>query len=232
MYRLGRYRRTDKMSDLICENYSMLLVMSRFGIPVGFGDLTIEEVCTKDNVDVRTFLTVVNLLICGEKDPGEQDPGMLSIPSLITYLKNSHTYFLGFRLPTIRSKLIEVLDSSDSQISTAIIRFYDEYVEQVKRHMEYEEQTLFPYIDSLLAGKKDPFYQIKVFCMQHDQIDAKLSELKNIIIKYYSSGNTNELNSVLFDIFSCSGDLASHNFIEDHLLVPEISRLERNVRKK
>ena len=26
------YRETDKMSDLICENYPMVLVMSRFGI--------------------------------------------------------------------------------------------------------------------------------------------------------------------------------------------------------
>ena len=28
----GKYRETSKMSDLICENYPMVLVMSRFGI--------------------------------------------------------------------------------------------------------------------------------------------------------------------------------------------------------
>ena len=32
MYKLGRYKQTDRMSDLICENYPMLLVISRFGI--------------------------------------------------------------------------------------------------------------------------------------------------------------------------------------------------------
>ena len=32
MYKNGMYRETDKMSDLICENYPMVLVMSRFGI--------------------------------------------------------------------------------------------------------------------------------------------------------------------------------------------------------
>ena len=232
MYRLGKYRRTDKMSDLICENYSMLLVMSRFGIPVGFGDLTIEEVCTKNNVDVRTFLAVVNLLISGEKDAGDYDPGVLSIPSLMDYLKSSHSYFLDFKFPSIRNSLLDVLGPADKQITDAIIGFFDDYVDQVRKHMEYEEITVFPYINSLLAGKKDPSYQIKAFCIQHDQVETRLSELKNIIIKYYPSGNTNEWNGVLFDLFSCSSDLASHNYIEDNLLVPVISQLEHNLRRK
>ena len=29
MYKNGKYRETDKMSDLICENYPMVLVMIR-----------------------------------------------------------------------------------------------------------------------------------------------------------------------------------------------------------
>ena len=32
-----RYAETDKMSELICENYKLLLVMSRFGLSLGFG---------------------------------------------------------------------------------------------------------------------------------------------------------------------------------------------------
>ena len=61
MYKLGRYKQTDRMSDLICENYPMLLVLSRFGISLGFGDKTIGEVCEDSGVDTKTFLTIVNL---------------------------------------------------------------------------------------------------------------------------------------------------------------------------
>ena len=35
------------------------------------------------------------------------------------------------------------------------------------------------------------------------------------------------LNDVLFDIFACERDLASHNYIEDHLFVPAVEELER-----
>ena len=62
MYKNGKYRETDKMSDLICENYPMVLVMSRFGIALGFGEKNIGEVCRQNGVDPCTFLTVVNFL--------------------------------------------------------------------------------------------------------------------------------------------------------------------------
>ena len=32
------YSPTDKMGDLICDNYSLLQVMSRVVLPLGFGD--------------------------------------------------------------------------------------------------------------------------------------------------------------------------------------------------
>ena len=56
-------------------------------------------------------------------------------------------------------------------------------------------------------------------------------ELKNIIIKYYpAGGNDYLLNAVLFDIFSCEQDLASHCRVEDYLFVPAVLRLEKEVK--
>ena len=51
----GKYRETSKMSDLICENYPMVLVMSRFGIDLGFGEKNIGEVCRQNKIDTYTF---------------------------------------------------------------------------------------------------------------------------------------------------------------------------------
>ena len=50
------------MSELVGDNYSVLLVMSRFGIALGFGEKNIGEVCRQNGVDACTFLTVVNFL--------------------------------------------------------------------------------------------------------------------------------------------------------------------------
>lgn len=224
LYKLGKYKETDRMCDLICDHYPMLLVMSRFGIPLGFGDKSIREVCAENGVDTDTFLAVVNLL---REEGTKADTGNVSVESLISYLRNSHDYFLEFRLPAIRRKLIEAIDCRRSDVSFAVLRFFDEYAGEVRKHMQYEEETVFPYVESLLTGRTDPAYNIGIFRKRHDQVEARLSELKNILIKYYPAESSNELNGVLFDIFSCQRDLASHNYVEDHLVVPSIVRLER-----
>ena len=223
MYKSGGYGGDDRMCDLVCDRYAVLQVMSRFGIALGFGDKSIAEVCADNQVDTATFLAVVNLLM--NHGLGEKLADGISVRALTDYLHNSHGYFLNFRLPAIRRKLIEAVDCAQNDVSFAILRFFDEYVAEVQRHMSYEEQRVFPSVEKLLAGERSADYSMEIFRRHHDQVDAKLGELKNIIIKYYPSGSTNELNGVLFDIFTCEQELASHNAVEDEILVPAVERL-------
>ncbi len=224
-YKKGRYAPKDSMSELICSNYPMLLVMGRFGIDLGFGEASIEEACVKSGVDTYTFLTVVNTLLAENSRRVEVDYARVSMEALIQYLHNAHTYFLEYRLPAIREKLNAVIDVKDA-VSVAIINYYDEYLAEVRNHMMNEEERLFPYVEAIARGEKIASYSSGEFSKHHDRVEAKLSEFKNIIIKYYPAKSTNELNSVLYDIFSCERDLASHNTIENLLLVPTIKYLE------
>lgn len=211
------------MSELISRHYAMLLVMSRFGIGIGFGEKNIKEVCEENGVDTATFLAVVHALLERGDTSAEYE---ISLDSMLEYLHNSHNYFLDFRLPYIRTKLAEVLNNDNKELNKAVFNYFDEYVAEVRKHMEYEEKTVFPYIRDLMAGKRREGYTIETFSSQHDHVEARLTEFKNIIIKYYPAQSTNTINSVLFDIFSCERDLASHNDIEDRLLVPAIAKLE------
>ena len=224
------YIPTDKMSDIICENYSLLQVMSRFGLPLGFGDYSVEEVCHTHQVDCATFLAVANFINKGHARPFVSLEG-ISIKSLITYLKNAHHYFLDFQLPTIRRKLLEAIDCSmDNEVTFLILKFFDVYVQEVRKHMSYEDMNVFTYVENLLNGEKDENYNINLFVRHHDHIDDKLTELKNIIIKYYPDTKKAYLmNAVLFDIFNCEKDLASHNQVEDYLFVPAVLQLEHEV---
>ena len=111
------YIPNDKMADIICDNYSLLQVMSRFGLPLGFGDYTVEEVCHSHQVDCRTFLAVANFINKGHSRSSASIED-ISVESLMTYLKNAHHYFLDFQLPTIRRKLLEAIDCSmDNEVT-------------------------------------------------------------------------------------------------------------------
>ena len=223
-----KYSPTDKLRNLVRDNSSLLMVMSRFGISSGFGEKTVEEVCRMHGVDVATFLSVANLISGKEKDYKS-----LSLSSLIGYLRRAHTYFLDYNLPTIRRRLIEALDCSGSDdVAFLILKFYDEYVTEVRKHMEYENTVVFAYVDELLQNRLDSSFSIDVFGGKHNHIDIKLKELKDIVISYYPNKCNDMLNSVLFDIINCEQDLASHCNVEDMLFVPAVAELERRVREQ
>ena len=222
------YYPEDKMVSLIKDNYRLIQVMSRFGIPMGFGDDTVKQVCEKNKVDCNTFLTVVNFIV----DENFTFPfENISLQSLIHYLKQSHIYFLEFCLPAIRRKLLDGIIMRDSDVSFLIIKLFDEYVAEISAHMIEEEETLFTYYDALLNKKNLIPTQVATYsAAYHDRVGEKLKELKNIIIKYCpEDAKTNLLYAALYDIYRCEEELFSHSRIEDYILLPSLNNLKESI---
>lgn len=230
------YEADDKMISLIRDNYDLLQMLGAFGIQLGFGDKTVQETCESNGVDTYTFLSVVNFTINGS---GEYERTFsnekqvyaderLSVPTLIHYLEASHAYYLDFQLPFIRRELTECLNEKDS-LGQLILRLYDEYSHEIRRHMQYEQKTLFPYVRALLAGKTPNEYSIETFSKHHGAADKKLRELKLLIIKYLPNDglHNNMLTATLHDIYDNEQWLYQHSMVEDYIFVPAIRRLEQ-----
>lgn len=221
------FKPNDKMISLIASDYKLIQVMSRFGIKVGFGDDTVEQVCRKYEVDCNTFLTVVNFTLNGFSTYTPSSP--LSAKSLMHYLRQSHVYFLDFFLPSIRRKLLDGIKLRSTDVSFLILKFFDEYTQEVHTHMEYEEKTVFAYISDLLSDSVSKNYAIATYSKHHGQVGAKLNELKSLIIRYCpDDADVNLLNDALYDIYRCQDELDNHCLVEDCLLVPLIAKLEED----
>lgn len=224
------YEASDKMISLIRDNYNLLQSLGSFGISLGFGDKTVKQVCDDQNVDTNTFLAVVNFTINGYREM--DDVSRLSVPTLLQYLKASHDYFIGFQLPFIRKELVDALDENDN-LARLILKLYDEYSRSVTQHMKYEEKTVFPYVESLIAGKPMANYAIDMYSKHHGQESSKLRELKSIIIKYFpcDSLRNNQLSATLYDIYNNEEWLALHAEVEDKIFIPAIKYLEDKSRQ-
>lgn len=224
------YKATDKMVDVICDDFHLLQVMSRFGISLGVGEKTVREVCEVNGVDTTTFLAVANYTKNGSGSSTFYVE-RISVRALTQYLRQAHTYFLNFQLPAIRRKLVEAIDcSQNNEVAYLILKFYDEYMGDVRRHMNFEDRKVFVYVDKLLEGERTENFQIEKFAKSHVGIDGKLQELKNLILKYYAAPEASEaLSIVLFDIFNCEEDLRQHCQVEDDLFVPAVQLLEVKV---
>ena len=220
------YEPDDKMISIIGDNYSILQSLGSFGINLGFGDKTVQEVCEDQHVDTYTFLAIINFTINGYRE--YDDAERLSIPTLMQYLKASHDYYLGFELPYIRKGLVGALDENDN-LARLILKLYDEYARSIRNHMQYEEKTVFPYVEDLINNKVTTNYDIETYSKHHGQTDQKLRELKNIIIKYLPSDGlrNNQLSATLYDIYNCEEWLSQHASVEEEIFIPVIRSLEK-----
>lgn len=220
------YSRTDRMRDIINDNSILLTVINRFSISLGFGDKSVASVCMDNDVDVDTFLAVINLI--SEKDLTGYH---IAIQPLIKYLRKSHHYILNYTLPAIKKSLIEgIQQTNTSEIAMFILKFYDGYMHEVRKHMEYEDNVVFSYVENLIKGEVKDKFQISDFSSRHEHMAGTLDELKELFIYQYNQKDNDLISTALFQITLCGNDLMTHCEIENKLLFPAVSKLEESIR--
>lgn len=217
-----------KLADVLLTNYKLLLVLNRFDIHLGFGEKSVDEVCRKQNIPTSLFLLVCNVYTFADYLPQEKDLQSFDTESLMRYLLSSHLYYKQKCLPGINSKLNDVAKKLDEKTARVLQRFYNDYQTEVLNHFEYEENVAFPYINYVAKGDHTVAYNIGQYEENHSNIDEKLNDLKNIIIKYLPYVDAQEeLNALLFDLFELEDDFQKHTLMEDKVLVPLVSQLEQ-----
>ena len=113
------------------------------------------------------------------------------------------------------------------------MKLFDEYARSIRNHMQFEEKSLFPYVEQLIQGKASDQYDIHTFSRHHGQNELKLRELKSIIIKYLPSDSlhNNQLTATLYNLYNCERWLSSHAEVEDHIFIPAVHRHEKKLKR-
>ncbi len=225
----SHYTPASKMADLLSDHFNIFLLFFNLGMHLGIAEKTVEEVCKEQHIDLDSFLSLVRFIL---EEDGRTSPASiasLDLSLIIRFLRNSHTYFLDYRLPQIGAKMDETLKGASREVKVVIRRFFDEYSEEVHRHMDYENDIVFPYVSGLLEGNPGKNYSISIFEKKHDQVEMKMLELKKILIKYYTGDFNPELSNLLHELYACGQELRTHNDIEDRLFIPAIQHLEKEL---
>lgn len=234
-----------KMADVIHTNYFTLSVLNRFGIELGFGDKSVEEVCKKNNVDVDFFLEIVNAFIDKDYFP-KKHLQTFSVELITDYLQKTHDYYHKLKVPEIENLIEEMVDSCYTQKENIVLlkRFFNDYKQELLNHTHREEEVVFPYtlaIEKAYNSEKSDnsvielmeTYSIDIFQNEHDDIEEKLLDLRNIIIKYLPQPKDSRLcNKLLYELFNLEQDINDHSRIEEKVLVPKIREMEKIITKR
>ena len=217
----------SRLSDLITAHPSLLTLLTRLGISLGFGDRSIADVCEASGVDTSFFLLICNVYTFNNYIPSTPTILDTDMNGLVPYLEKSHKYYVDKRLPHIERHLDAIAHKLGGRIGKVFISFFQEYKQEVEEHFGHEECDVFPHIRALMSGERDTSYSIGMFLHTHSDIEGKLDDLLNIVFKYLPPQvDDDNVMDVVYDILRLREDLKKHTFIEEKIMVPLVCHLE------
>lgn len=218
-----------KIIELIDADYNLLSILLRLDVQLPFGDISIEQMCRRYDMSPELFLMICQIYATADFEPQVDLLTGDDLHCIIRYLRASHRYYLDTVLPAIDSGVERVLEDCDHKQGAIVRKFYDDYADEVRAHLNYEETQIFPYVESLAEGKVSRV-QMAENMANHTDICDKVDDVKSIIIKYLpESCPTWKRCDLLFDLYRMSDDLAKHTLIETKILAPLVYAEERRL---
>lgn len=210
-----------KMADLIATNYDLILMMPRFGIPLGFGDQTVKEVCRARGVDEAFFLMVCNIYSFDDYRPDDEELSQIDRRLVIEHLRASHRYYIDERLPHLQRHIDRLADAAGSRSGEVLRKYFADYRRELEQHVGREDKTLLSLLSHLDRGEPVSRAMAEHYGRNHDDIKDRLGDLTQIIYKYVPGDRlSEEMIELVFDILQLSRDIAKHTEIEETLLQP------------
>lgn len=217
-----------KFAELLNEHNILISLLPRFHIPLGFGDKTLEEVCTDNGVSLSLFLLLCNVYTRDDFVPEISDIRQCPIEELLQYLQISHEDYRQYKTVHIEHHLHEISRDWNVKYRSLITNFFFNFKTELIAHFQYEEKVVFPYIHNLINHQpSNRHYTTNVFRKHHGNIEDKLHDFTNLLMKYIPEDlDRRECVDMLLDIFAFAGDVGRHTLIENKILVPYIQMLE------
>ena len=234
-----------KMADVVLHDPTLVPIINRFGVHLGMGDQSIHEICEKQNLHILFFTTILNAFHDKLYFPKEQ---LQSFPAglFVDYLQKAHRYFLDEKIPEIEGLISETIqESSVNKEKYAVIeRFFVHYRDEFRTHIQREEVKVFPYVLMLEKALEENHitpeierlfqeYPIEEYQAEHENVEEKIFDLKNIIVRHLPAPNNDRLwYQILREIVTLEKELNEHSRIEDLILIPKVKAMENELKSK
>jgi len=223
----------QKVSELVFDNPHIILLLEHFDIAFPLQERTIREACNDANLNPEVFHTFVNLYF-GNIITATPHFTFLETQPIIRFLKNSHNYYLNEKFPDIRQNLMKMYEVNHESGMLMVEKFFNDYLNEVVEHLKYEDEIVFPYITSLNQHitQNKPFgepvtYSMNEYREHHNDIEEKLNDLNNLLVKYLPGTNDRIIRRKLFlSLSNLEFDLNIHAKIEEMILIPLVEKME------
>ena len=211
-----------KMAELMNLNFNLLGILTRLGLHFGFGEETVEEVCTKGGVDANAFLLICSVYAYDGYIPSAEHLNNTDLHDLVKYLRRSHTYYMDVAVRELGSALENVLEPCSEKQRNILWSFFSQYRDELAKHFEYEEKHVFPHVEAVLDHRVPRELSLLEYEENHTGVEEKLEDLKNLVMKYTPAVcDQQQIYRALFYIYTLELDMEKHIAIENCILRQE-----------
>ncbi|MFZ4457185.1 MAG: hypothetical protein ACOYOT_13300 [Bacteroidales bacterium] len=229
----------DLMSELVIRTPYLFLMLEHFSVDLKLQEKTVAQICIEQNLPLELFLVIADLYVEANSQTSIRYDKR-DVKCIITYLRHCHYFYKEEKYPQIKAYIQLIKKLNPNPEIVMLERFFKQYIDEVSEHLDYENSTVFPYITDLLnrlegddISSESIDYSVSEYRDHHDNIEEKLSDLKNLLVKYLPMGKDNSARrKLLFSLSELEFDLHIHSKIEDHVLIPLVEQMELKLKSR
>ncbi len=192
------------MADVLARHNELIPVLNRFGIRIGVGEKTVQEICLEHHLNPDLILTVLNVYLDDTYLP-ESSLTLFDAEPIADYFRHTVENYLHALVPNIEVHLNALIATAGTEnkelgmLRMLFLKFKERMTNYLQKNAEYSDD--FP--------------------------DDLLHDLKNILIKHLSVEHNQNLSyAVIFSLHSFEKDLAAHNRLRNKVLKPKLNELD------
>lgn len=192
------------MADVLAEHNELIPVLNRFGIRIGVGNKSVEEICAVHQLNINLILTVLNVYLDENYQP-EASLTLFDAEPIADYFRHTVENYIHALVPNIEVHLNALIATAGTDnrelgmLQMLFLKFKERMINYLQKNAEYSDD--FP--------------------------DDLLHDLKNILIKHLSVEHNQNLSyAVIYSLHTFGKDLAAHNRLRNRVLQPKLSELD------
>ena len=228
---------TQTVGQLVAEKPARAVVFERVGIDFCCGGkLLLEDACRNRGLKVSEVLNLLDLAD-STGETVQDNWAVFSLSNLCDHIVAKHHAYLRRELPRLGTLLFRVSEVHGEQHPELhrVLELYTRFAGDMKRHIDVEEEVLFPMIRQLEDGVSPQGGSpgrlellIEDLANEHETAGATLAEVRMLTRDYYVPGDAcDSYKLLLMQLAEFERDLHEHVGIENNILVPKTCQIEQ-----
>ena len=229
------------IGDFVAHDFRTAAIFTKYGIDFCCkGQRTIEEVCTKKNINEANLLNDLNAVL-STKDDSRIDFNSWPLDVLIDYIEKTHHRFVEEKTPILLQfldKLCSVHGSNHPELFE-ITKLFKGSADELAPHIKKEELILFPFIKKMMNATKShdsigkPNFgtvknPISTMMEEHDNEGERFRTIASLTNNYTPPEDACDTYRVTFAMLEeFEQDLHKHIHLESNILFPKAKALEK-----